>query len=272
VSSNNEVVALHDWIHDASYNVWPIGVNDPEDGKRKVVTNQGTPETSPSGWHDQGNGQKFTTTTGNNVIAYDNSGKNPKWELAPRAEGGKDLKFDFPIDFTKEPSTYKNAAVSQLFYTANSLHDIYYAHGFNEVSGNFQQNNFGKGGKQGDAVLAAAQDGGGVNNAHFGTPPDGQQPRMQMYVWTTTTPNRDGDFDNSIITHEYTHGLSTRLTGGPANSNCLNGKESVGMGEGWGDAMANILRTRKEHTRNTDFNIGSYIYKGKTIRSYPYST
>jgi extracellular elastinolytic metalloproteinase len=44
------------------------------------------------------------------------------------------------------------------------------------------------------------------------------------------------------------------------------------MGEGWGDAMANILRTRKEHTRDTNFNIGSYIFNGKTIRSYPYST
>ncbi|KXN65531.1 hypothetical protein CONCODRAFT_12855, partial [Conidiobolus coronatus NRRL 28638] len=67
VSSTNEVVALHDWVHDASYNVWPIGVNDPEDGQRTVVTAQGTTATSPNGWHDQGNGQKFTSSTGNNV-------------------------------------------------------------------------------------------------------------------------------------------------------------------------------------------------------------
>ncbi|KXN65634.1 hypothetical protein CONCODRAFT_23314, partial [Conidiobolus coronatus NRRL 28638] len=271
VSANSEVVALHDWVHDASYNVWPIGTNDPEDGSRQVVTSQGTPTTSPKGWHDQGDKQ-YTTTTGNNVIAYDNSGFNLIWQLAPRAEGGKDLKFDFPIDLTKEPSTYRNAAVSQLFYTTNSLHDIYYAHGFDEVSGNFQQNNFGKGGKQGDALKAAAQDRAGTDNADFATPPDGQQPRMRMFIWDTTTPKRDGDFDNGIITHEYTHGLSTRLTGGPANSNCLNSNESGGMGEGWGDVMAFILRTRKEHTRNTDFGIGNYIYKGKTIRSYPYST
>ena len=30
--------------------------------------------------------------------------------------------------------------------------------------------------------------------------------------------NRDGDFDNGIIAHEYGHGISNRLTGGPASS------------------------------------------------------
>jgi extracellular elastinolytic metalloproteinase len=272
VSSNNQVVALHDWVHDASYNVWPIGVNDPEDGKRTAVTKQGTPKTSPNGWHDQGSGKKFTTTTGNNVIAFDHRKTSDTVKNAPRAEGGKNLKFDFPIDFKKQPETYVNAAISQLFYTTNSLHDIYYAHGFNEVAGNFQQNNFGKGGKQGDVLYAQAQDGDGTDNADFSTPPDGKNPRMRMFLWDTTDPKRDGDFDNGIITHEYTHGLSTRLTGGPANSNCLNSLEAGGMGEGWGDAMANILRTRKEHNRNTDFPIGAYIYNGKTIRKHNYST
>ncbi|KXN65530.1 hypothetical protein CONCODRAFT_12854 [Conidiobolus coronatus NRRL 28638] len=253
VSSNNEVVALHDWVHDATYNVWPIGTNDPEDGQRTIVTAQGTANTSPNGWHDQGNGQKFTTTTGNNVIAFDHRKTSQTVNNAPRASGGASLNFNFPIDFTKDPSTYINAAISQLFYTTNSIHDIYYAHGFNEVAGNFQQNNFGKGGKQGDPLLAQAQDGAGTDNADFSTPPDGQQPRMRMFIWDTTNPKRDGDLENGIITHEYTHGLSTRLTGGPANSNCLNT---------W----------NLEHTRNNDFLMGSYIYNGKTIRQYPYST
>jgi len=42
-----------------------------------------------------------------------------------------------------------------------------------------------------------------------------------MYVWDVAEPNRDGDFESGIIIHEYSHGISTRLTGGPANSNCL---------------------------------------------------
>lgn len=41
---------------------------------------------------------------------------------------------------------------------------------------------------------------------------------MRMYVWDITTPWRDGDMEGGIITHEYAHGISTRLTGGPANS------------------------------------------------------
>jgi len=55
-----------------------------------------------------------------------------------------------------------------------------------------------------------------------------------MLLWTSATPYRDGDFEAGIVIHELTHGLSTRLTGGPANSACLRGGESGGMGEGWG--------------------------------------
>ena len=43
----------------------------------------------------------------------------------------------------------------------------------------------------------------------------------------------DGDYDNGVITHEYGHGISVRLTGGPATSSCLNNDEQ--MGEGWSD-------------------------------------
>jgi Fungalysin metallopeptidase (M36) len=47
-------------------------------------------------------------------------------------------------------------------------------------------------------------------------------------------PYRDGDLEAGIVIHELSHGLSTRLTGGPANSGCLGWAESGGMGEGWG--------------------------------------
>ena len=46
---------------------------------------------------------------------------------------------------------------------------------------------------------------------------------------------RDGDFENGIIIHEYGHGVSNRLTGGPA-VNCLTGNEQAG--EGWSDYYA----------------------------------
>ncbi|CAF5067225.1 unnamed protein product, partial [Rotaria sp. Silwood1] len=84
---------------------------------------------------------------------------------------------------------------------------------------------------RGDYVVANAEDLKGTNNANFATPPDGGKGVMNMYLWTYTTPNRDGIFDMGIPIHEYGHGLSTRLTGGPANSGCLSSSESGGMGE-----------------------------------------
>jgi extracellular elastinolytic metalloproteinase len=49
---------------------------------------------------------------------------------------------------------------------------------------------------------------------------------------------RDGDFENGIIYHEYGHGLSNRLTGGPGKpQNCLGGNDEQ-MGEGWSDYVA----------------------------------
>jgi len=58
-----------------------------------------------------------------------------------------------------------------------------------------------------------------------------------MYIWTQTSPNRDGVFDTSIPVHEFTHGLTNRLTGG-GTGRCLQTTEAGGMGEGWSDAMA----------------------------------
>ena len=46
---------------------------------------------------------------------------------------------------------------------------------------------------------------------------------------------RDGDLDSGIVIHEYGHGISPRLTGGPT-VNCLTGEEQ--MGEGWSDFFA----------------------------------
>src|SRR5690606_7618467 len=124
---------------------------------------------------------------------------------------------------------YEAAAITNLFYMNNVFHDIMYQYGFDEVSGNFQQNNYGNGGLGNDYVNAEAQDGSGTCNANFGTPRDGSNPRMQMYI----CGDKDGDFDNLVILHEYGHGVSNRLTGGPNASSCLQNQEQ--MGEGWSD-------------------------------------
>lgn len=116
---------------------------------------------------------------------------------------------------------------------------MFYVYGFTEPAGNFQQFNYGRGGRGSDFVIANAQDGSGYNNANFMTPPDGRHGKMRMYIWSGSSPMRDGDLESGIIVHgwfelttEYAHGISTRLTGGPANSGCLGWGESGGMGEG----------------------------------------
>ena len=67
--------------------------------------------------------------------------------------------------------------------------------------------------------------------------------------------------------------VSTRLTGGPSNSACLNGLESGGMGEGWSDWYATAIRLKADDTRDTDYSMGSWVAGDEAgIREYLYST
>lgn len=101
------------------------------------------------------------------------------------------------------------------------------------------------------------------------TPPDGQNGRCRMYIWNTAEPYRDGDLEAGIVIHELSHGLSTRLTGGPANSGCLGWGESGGMGEGWGDFFASVIRSTANYS---DYSMGSWAANRPTgIRNYLYS-
>jgi extracellular elastinolytic metalloproteinase len=181
----------------SSYRVYPLGVESPIHGVRAVVTNPADPEASPFGWHDTNGspGPEFTTTRGNNVHAYDDPFGNNNPNFSPN--GGASLTFDYPLDFTQPTINDPNrsAAITNLFYWNNVVHDIAYAHGFNEAAGNFQQNNYGKGGRAADIVRAEAQDGaratgGGRNNANFSSPADGSPGRMQMYMWDSRPSSR----------------------------------------------------------------------------------
>lgn len=73
--------------------------------------------------------------------------------------------------------------MTNLFYWNNILHDVLYQYGFDEPAGNFQSNNYGNGGAQGDPVWADAQDRSNTNNARLATPPDGQDPRMEIFLF-----------------------------------------------------------------------------------------
>ncbi|CCO29409.1 hypothetical protein BN14_03422 [Rhizoctonia solani AG-1 IB] len=142
--------------------------------------------------------------------------------------------------------------------------------GFTETAYNFQKDNYGRGGKSNDPVYISVQDSSRVNNANFVTLPDGQPGQMNMFMWTKTVPPRDGALENDIVIHEYTHGLTNRLTGG-GTSECLQSIEAQGLGEGWSDAIADWAHQSSEEGVAEDFTMGTYVNL-RGIRDYPYST
>jgi Zn-dependent metalloprotease len=185
-----------------------------------------------------------TVTTGNNAEAYldtnaDNApDANNTTGLSNGHASSSTQDFTFPFSTTVDPRTQQAAVVTNLFYFNNVMHDFSYNLGFTESAGNFQTNNYGRGGLAADSVRAEAQDGSGTNNANFATPPDGQRPRMQQYLFTSPNPDRDSSMDGDVVFHEYGHGISNRLIG---NGSGLGGTQSGAMGEGWSDYWACTL-------------------------------
>ena len=171
----------------SQYRVYPLPVESPNHGSRQLIVDPANLTASPFGWHDTNgvDGAEFTITRGNNVYAYEDSVGNNQPGYSP--DGGSDLTFDFALDLSGQANSYFDAAITNLFYVNNMMHDVWYNYGFDEASGNFQQNNYGNGGAQNDFVLAEAQDGSGINNANFSTPPDGGNGRMQMFLWSPAT-------------------------------------------------------------------------------------
>ncbi|MCA9209020.1 MAG: M36 family metallopeptidase, partial [Planctomycetales bacterium] len=219
-----------------------------------------------------------TDTSGNNVAAgSDRSGTSTEaGQIRPL--GGGSLTFDFPFDTTQAASQWQDAAATNLFYWNNIVHDIHYHYGFNEAAGNFQLNNYGNGGLGNDRVIAAAQwgaDVGIVNNATMATPPDGSQPIMRMFEFDFTNPTRDSDMEPSIIVHEFGHGVSNRLTGGPSNANALQALQSGGMGEGWSDFHSLMFAQKTTDGKFDAYPTGNWVLgqspSGGGIRRYPYS-
>jgi hypothetical protein len=399
-----------------TYNALPLGVESPIHGSRALLVNPADSLASPWGWHDTNavEGPEYTITRGNNVYASDD--KNNTNTPGSSPDGGDSLVFDFDYQMTTGSDVSNlDAATTNLFVWNNYMHDVMYHYGFDETSGNFQANNYNRGGEGADAVAADAQDGSGTNNANFATPPDGQTPRMQMYLWsngatsssiylyatdsaktdsavvlvsgfgpkkftvenvelklvsgvtsgnslacetlnsltgkvalidrstpcnsttrirnaqavgavmaivinnTTSQPFAmsgnapditipsviitkaagdalkarllldtvtislntnmpllglyDSDLDNGVIAHEYGHGISNRLTGGPSNTNCMTNQEQAG--EGWSDFFCLVLTHRKTDDPTVGRGIGTWVNfeptSGLGIRNYKYS-
>ncbi|QIE58149.1 T9SS type A sorting domain-containing protein [Rasiella rasia] len=271
IPNYTETVAPTTTMPPNSYEVIAMPIESPYFGARTIETNPADVLASPFGWHDTNGvaGAEFTVTKGNNVDAYedgDNFGFQP--------DGGATLDFTgaaFPFNqIYTNTNQYESAAITNLFYWNNIIHDVLFHYGFDEAGGNFQELNYSGSGAGSDSVNAEAQDGSGTCNANFGTPPDGSNPQMQMYI----CGDKDGDFDNLVVVHEYGHGVSNRLTGGPSQSGCLGNTEQ--MGEGWSDYLGAIL-TMEPGDMGTDSRaVGTYLFGqgpgGGGIRPFPYST
>ncbi|MFO0589370.1 MAG: M36 family metallopeptidase [Polyangiaceae bacterium] len=190
------------------FNPHPTGVPDlsiPGFSTPNLVTMEGfnhNPQNAADPWLPP----NATEANGNNVDAYTdqtdyllaNGSSGPldgftagvDIRATPTAPGVFDRTFD-PAQSPIVSADQSMAALTQMFYTTNYLHDYWYDSGFNEVAGNAQLSNFGRGGEEGDALHAEGQDKAvgppaSRNNANMSTPADGDHPRMQMFLWTTS--------------------------------------------------------------------------------------
>jgi len=220
---------------------------------------------SPFPWDvDALTGLSTTTSIGNNARSVENwnsadpftVGVNPS---TPRP--GRDYRYPWTnqwlqqscnpaTTFTSLERNDIDAAIANLFVMHNRMHDWGYHLGFTEATFNLQSFNFGLGGAELDPEQGNAQAGGVVggpptfaarDNANQITPPDGQAPITNMYLWQPIAaafyaPCVDGDFDMTVIGHEYTHAISNRMVAGPDVG--LTGSSSRAMGESWSDLSA----------------------------------
>ncbi|MBU2670383.1 M36 family metallopeptidase [Actinoplanes bogorensis] len=210
---------------------------------------------------DPATGEPTYTTRGNNTIAVQNWNSNDAFSVGtefatPKPNRAYDYKWTnqwhreqcSPDVFTSPQKNDIDAARSNLFGMHNRMHDWSYHLGFTEATWNMQDDNGTAGGLGNDHEQGNAQAGGisggppnfeARNNANQITPPDGQAPITNMYLWQPIAAGFygacvDGDYDMSVIGHEYTHAITNRMIAGPDGG--LSSPQ--GMSESWSDLLA----------------------------------
>lgn len=192
-------------VSSAKYNVIPYPFSDPDWTKPVLVTNpwEMFPNTDATTlkWHNDNSTHSFDSTRGNNVLVQEDRDGNNGYgygALSKTAYPNLDFNYKFTDTSAVEFGDNQKFSMTNLFYWNNIIHDLTYQYGFDEVSGNFQSNNLGRGGSGNDYVLADAQDGSGMNNANFATPSDGLNPRMQMFLFTFKSPSMTINYPEDI--------------------------------------------------------------------------
>ena len=200
---------------------------------------------------DQALGNLTHATLGNTGNTIKGQLSNGVVEFRPAEEFGDDQK------------------VLNIFYFCNYMHDFFYLLGFDELSGSFQKKNPPgvPGGR--DEVLAFSHPGAVNGTANMSTPPDGQNPIMNMGLVIGT--NRHTAFDSDVVFHEFVHGVTNRLVGGRLNDQALRQPQSRGQGEGWSDYFALTIQNFGKPTEKVV--TGDWV-TGRVggIRGFPYNS
>ena len=167
------------------------------------------------------------------------------------------LIFD-PVDPTGDEQKVLN-----IFYYNCYMHNYFYLLGFREADGNFQRNNFGRGGISGDLVDARAHPGPVNGTANMLTLSEGKSPIMNMGLVART--GRHTAFDSDVVFHEFTHGVANRLVGGPLDESSLDAPQSSGFNEGNSDYIACTI--------NNTTVVGAWVVDNRGgIRGFPYDS
>ncbi len=218
--------------------LWCWNLAAPPPGCQKAVANSA----SPAPWDVEPPTVAPTfQTRGNNARATEkwNSNTGNQAGIAPSVSATRDYVYPWTNQWFKERCNPANvhvaalndidAARANLHAMHNRMHDWSYNLGFTETAFNAQAFNFGKGGLQGDPEHGNAQAGGVVggppgfasrDNANQFTPAEGVVPVTNMFLWqpipaTFYSPCVDGDYDMSVIAHEYGHLISNRMVARP---------------------------------------------------------
>jgi hypothetical protein len=197
-----------------------------------------------------------------------------------------------PLAFASPGRNDVDAAAANLFAAHNRMHDFSYFLGFTEENYNLQATNFGNTaagvyplGRELDPELGNVQAGAvtggfpswlGRDNANQIALNDGIPGITNMYLWQPI-PGAfyprcvDGDFDMSVIGHEYTHAISNRMVGGPDGN--LTGLQAGAMGESWSDLVAVeylLAYGLAGSTGENPYSVGAYVtgHPQRGIRNY----
>ncbi|MGY1707510.1 M36 family metallopeptidase [Geodermatophilus sp. SYSU D00697] len=186
----------------------------------------GLPAGFPRDWVDG------DTTAGESAAAFDSDS-----QAMLRATG----RSDGAVAFVPADAGGHEQAILNAFFFASMLHDFFYLLGFREEGGAFQQTSHSGvvGGAPSDRVEVRVYPHPIPRTASMFTPVDGISPVMKL--GTVDATGRSTALDLTVVAHEYMHGVTNRLVGGPLDTRALEAPQSRGMGEGWGDYVACTL-------------------------------